>query len=753
MKNISQLLLIWLLLFVGQKAQGQSVTRKVHFTQTELKCSTITAVDGLTYSLLSYPGTENDYYNPGYPTLPIKYVTIPLPYTADDISLSVKCFNTTSNAISKRIYPIQEPEVTFIEYTKKGFTPCVRSIYESVAPYPSEQARIAEISCVGYGDRLVVVAVYPITYIPTENRYEFSEDIELTLTYSHSSKRAETLTRSTRTIDIGIPFYEYCVITSQNLKDAFTRLIVWKREKGLNAGVVCKEDILSNTYCNVGDTVSSINDEAGRIRQYLQYAYASGVTKYVLFGGNDQVLPIRYGTGWNNCWTDSTNNPIIPYDYKIPSDSYFSELNSNWNKDDDRYLGEFSDSLDYGAELYVGRILCTNSVEIQNYTDKLLRYEMNPGNGDFSYLKKALYTQDDDMQDGQEQNAIAAQLQIIFPTDTIFSETPSAYATNPTSPYGNDVIAKMNEHYGYVSWGGHGHPNVVTVKSKNNNKQPIYAITSVQGNIPHVIHESANGLDNLTNKDYPMFAYSTACTITPFDVFNEYTEYPNIGQSFTLGKDYGGPVLVGNTRYGRVSLSSSMQKKFNEGMMIDPMVGYAQNYAKLNYHSHYLRHSSNIIGCPNIRVWTDIPKLFSATLSYNSNNYVVTANNSITNAEIGVRDITQINEVIDNISFYPSQGPKTLANVENSLITLTGINCLPQIMPLTIQNTSLHGTHYAIVKDVTCGKNVRSGTQGVVTFEADSNYTFETTGSFILKEGVEIKQGAQLEVITSEINY
>ena len=433
-------------------------------------------------------------------------------------------------------------------------------------------------------------------------------------------------------------------------------------------------------------------------------------------------------------------------------------MNSNWNKDEDDYYGEPSDSLDYGSELYVGRILCTNLEEIRNYTDKLLRYEMNPGNGDFSYLKKALYTQDDQMQDGHEQDSIATQLQNIFPIDTIFSETPSCYAPNPTSPYGSDIIAKMNEHYGYVSWGGHGNPNSVTVKSDSCSKSPFYAITSVQGNIPYITHESANGLDNLTNKDYPMFAYSIACTITPFDIFNEYTVFPNMGQSFTLGKDYGGPVLVGNTRSGWITLSMRMQKMFNEGMMIDPMVGYAQNYAKLNYHTgdyhgHFLRHSSNIIGCPNIRIWTDIPKLFSASLSYNSNNYIVSANTSITNAGIGIRDITLTNEVVDSIGFNPSQGPTTLTNVSNCLITLTGTNCLPQIMPLTIQNTALHGTHYAIVKDIICGKDVRNGTQGDVTFEQDSDYTFEIRGTFELTKGVEIKLGAELEVIPSEINY
>lgn len=746
MKN-SYILLICLLLFVGQRTFGESVTRKLHFSQKELKCETITGDDGQLYNLLSYSGTENDNFNLGWPALPIKYLSIPLPFTADDISLSIRQSKTTSYAISKRIFPVQGPEATSLENIQKGFTPCDNLIYESVAPYPTELAKIAEISCVGHGDRIVVVAVSPIIYHPNENRYDFSEDVEITLTYKELSKRAENLARNTRTIDIGIPFYEYCVITSQNLKDSFTRLIAWKREKGLNAGVICKEDILNNTFI-VGDTVSSIYDDAGKIRQYLQYAYDSGVTKYVLFGGNDNVLPIRYGTGGNNIWTSNTTN-----DYKIPSDFYFSELNSNWNTDGDEYYGEYNDNLDYGAELFVGRLLCKNSEEIHNFTDKLLRYELNPGNGNFSYLKKALYTQSDQMQRDHEQENIAAQLQSIFPIDTIFSEQPSYNDSNPTSPYGNDVITKMNEHYGYVSWGGHGGSHNIVVKSDGINNNHWYAITSVQTNLPFLMSESANGLENLTNKDYPMFAYSISCSTTSFDDFENYSLLPNIGQSFTLGKDYGGPVLVGNTRYGWVGSSAAMQRKFNEGMMTEPMVGYAQNYAKMNYHNHFLRHSSNIIGCPNIRIWTDIPKLFSATLSYNSNNYVISANNSILDAEIGIRDITQTNEVINNVSFNPSQGPKTLSNVENRLVTLTGKNCLPQIMPLTIQNTTLHGSHYAVVKDVACGKDVRNENQGDVTFDVDSDYTFEIKGTFELTKGVEIRQGAQLNVIPSEINF
>lgn len=744
------IIIVFAFMLIGQKAFGESVTKTVHFSHSELIIDTIADRDSQVYCILSYPGTEKDYYNLGKPLLPAKFITIPIPYTADDITLSIKQYNISSYNIDKRIFPAQGQEKTSIEKAENGFIHCDKYIYESIAPYPSGHARIEEISCAGYGDRIVVIAVYPIIYWPSENRYEFAEDMELAVTYKHSSKRTQTLTYGSRTTDIGIPFYEYCVITSRNLKDAFTRLVSWKREKGLNAGVICKEDILNNPNI-VGDTVSAIYDDAGKIRQYLQYAYASGVTKYVLFGGNYQVLPIRYGTGSNNFWTDSE-----PDDYKIPSDFYFSELNSNWNKDNDIYYGESDDKLDYGSELYVGRILCTKPEEIRNYTDKLLRYEMNPGNGSFSYLKKALYTQSDQMQAGYEQDSIAAHLRCVFPIDTIMSENPSEYDEAPISPLGNEVIAEMNNRYGYVSWGGHGGPYTVTVKSRKYNHSPRYAISSVQASttqITYITQESANGLDNLTNKDYPMFAYSISCSITPFDIYNNYSELPNIGQSFTLGKDYGGPVLVGNTRYGWCGSSAGMQMKFNECLIVNPMVGYAQNYAKMNYHNHYLRHSSNIIGCPNIRVWTDVPRFFGATMCYDYNNCVISANNSITDAEIAVRDLTQSDEIIENYSFNPSQGPKTLINIENSLITLTGKNCLPQIMPLTIQNATLEGTHYAIVKDVSCGKNVRSGAQGSVTFDEGSDYTFETKGTFKLTKGVKIKKGARLKVVSSEINY
>ena len=750
-------------LFTEQKALGENVTQTVHFSYLELKCDTVTGEDGLMYNLLLYSGMVNE-GDLGYPTLPKKEISIPVPYSAENISLSAERRNITSQHIPYKISPAQMDIPTLLGNYERAFIPCDSVIYNSSLPFPSFCARIVSVPCIGKDKRSVRVELSPITYYPTSDLIEFAEEIDITVSYTISSNaRTGNNNRSYTANDIGIPFYEYCIITRDSLKHSFERLVAWRKQNGLNAGVVCLEDILNNPYI-VGDTVSNIYDNAGKLRQYLQYAYDSGTTKYVLFGGNAQILPIRYGTGDNNCWTHDENN-----DYKIPSDFYFCELNSNWNTDNDKYYGEPCDNLNYGGQLYVGRVLCTNSTEVENYTNKLLRYELCPGNGDTSYLTKVFFQQSDQMQNYGEAQSVAGALGGNFTTIKIVEETPAPYDSITVSPYGKDVIDSMRVNYGYVNLYGHGQPYAIAVKTNSryyngygwdHNCDSCCCITSTDEAkvyVQDIIHEDGNSLTCLDNKDYPMFAYSISCTITPFDLFHSISEIPNMGQSFTLGKDYGGPVLVGNTRYGFTLSSHYYHKKFNNYIINEP-VGKSLLFARASYCSssvnpHFLAHSSNLIGCPFIQLWTDIPNLFNASLSYNANSYVIDANNSIEDAFICIRDITQANEVTETISFNPSLGAKILPNVDNSLISLTGKNCLPQILPLTIQNDTLQGNHYAIVKDVVCGKDVRNGNQGNVIFDEGSDYTFETNGKFKLTKGVKIKQGAKFKVTPSEINY
>lgn len=66
--------------------------------------------------------------------------------------------------------------------------------------------------------------------------------------------------------------------------------MAWKKRKGISIDLVTIEDI-KNAY--TGDLISGINDDAGKLRQFLSDAYQNGC-EYVLLGGDINILPIRY---------------------------------------------------------------------------------------------------------------------------------------------------------------------------------------------------------------------------------------------------------------------------------------------------------------------------------------------------------------------------------------------------------------------------------------------------------------------------
>ena len=124
-----------------------------------------------------------------------------------------------------------------------------------------------------------------------------------------------------------LPYYEYVVITDASLASGFTDFVNWKKRKGINIGIVTTNDIYSNY---TGDNISnpSINDNPGKVRQYLKDAHTNGPTTWALIAGDyDNNVPIRntynlYGGLYG----------ITPE--LIPTDSYFSDLHINWSYND-----------------------------------------------------------------------------------------------------------------------------------------------------------------------------------------------------------------------------------------------------------------------------------------------------------------------------------------------------------------------------------------------------------------------------------
>ena len=382
-----------------------------------------------------------------------------------------------------------------------------------------------------------------------------------------------------------VPFYGYVVITTSKLAAAFVPLVNWKRMKGYYTGIVIIDSILADPAA-IGDpacTLHKLTDNAGKLRQYLKEAYYNHSTQYALLGGDSTQLPIRYGSGIDGSWFYEATN-----DAKIPSDLYFSEFNGNWNVDGDQYLGEpTDDSVDLNIELPVGRLLCSSAQDVKNWLNKTLLYEQNPGSGSNSYLVKSFMTEEDQLQQEYQAEYVAAYLPSSF-TNNIFHETAftkdtaimfgagarmrqnnRGLADSVYFPHGAAVISEMNNHYGLCSSFNHGGPTGYGVCSDSIALYGAQYARSVGGLDSYdalyhgtyngqstAIIESGNGLDNLTNANYPFVFYSMSCTTMPYDGFERPAPtVKNFAECFSITGTYGGPAYIGNTRYGWVDYS------------------------------------------------------------------------------------------------------------------------------------------------------------------------------------------------------
>ena len=750
-KKICVILLAALLhCLLPASAMAQRKDTTLIFTREQLSTRTVTGEDGNQYTRLEYQGLTPR-REACSPELPYRHITLPIPVNARNVTLRVSTGGASSLELREKVYPIQWPRITTIPSRPPGFAACSPSVYGSADGFPVETAYITDVSGSTDTEKRVGIAVCPLKYFPLQDKCDFYGEIQISVSYELAPTR-KLSPLAAETCPTELPLYEYCIITSRSLAQSFSRLKGWIRQKGMDAGIVCLEDILSDPAIE-GDTVSALYDDAGKIRQYLQYGYKYGGTRYVLFGGNDSIVPVRYGTSTFDNWDYDA------YEGKLPSDFYFAELNSNWNVDGDTLLGEWYSGIDYKAELSVGRILCTTAQEIVNYTDKLLLYEINPGRGDRSYLRKAFLSQADKMQELDEAHKVAKDITDIFPDTTIVSEFPSWNDDNPTAPTGNDIISEMNSHYGYASWFCHGFPAYIATKTEGNNASLTIqnALTSLDDfHYREIdIEEEGNGLDCLNNKDYPMIAYSIACNIASFDGFkqNRYGNFLTFARSFTTGKDYGGPALIGNTRVGYEDFTYVVQQSFNHYMRSYD-IGESLNKAKLYNSDDIGRHhhslTVNVVGCPDLNVWTALPERLNAIISYGQD---ATTINPITCPDSTYICVCPLDKSIKCYTLPGNfgNGAKTIPGAVNCAVTLKGRNCLPRFFPLVLQNTSVSGSNYIQTTDVKVGSDVRDGEQGNVTFESGSTTEIETTGTVTFTKNVTIEKGAQFVIKQSDI--
>ncbi|MCF8242871.1 MAG: hypothetical protein K9J16_15940 [Melioribacteraceae bacterium] len=645
-----KIILISLVLSFSNYAQ---VAYNFNIDANDLNSEIIGAEDGNSYVKLVFSDLSNS-MDLGKPSLPIKFVNLIVPNNKEVADVMIHTIGNELMYLEQKIYPSQHQIPTGINDSLYNFVEPDSLIYNSTNAWPSQ---IVEVVHDGYFDgnnHIVTLKIIPFQYYPALNKIEILTKINIVLSFNRNNheitlpswrsvKTQKIIDKALESIvgnkqDIKqyqikpkshnfyhnnsellnrpdpVKFYEYVIITSNSLKPYFDDFVAWKKRKGIDIGVVTTSTIYENY---TGDYLSNIFDNAGKIRQYLRDLREVAGT-WILFAGDYSILPIRYGCGWNlEDWTW-----IAPDDHKIPTDNYFADWNGNWNVDGDEFFGQPSDdSPDYWPEFFVGRLLCTNGSEVTNWAEKQLKYEQNPGNGDYTYLTRSFMMESDEMQHYDYAENVAANLPMF--NHTIWRELPSYDAPDPYFPMGYEVINELNStKYGLISWFGHGTPITVVASSDSVNTYPWNCVipTNASGN---------NGsLDNLTNYNYPGIIYSISCINAPFDDYNPHNwgwaDGYNLAEAYTVQSDAGGIAFLGNSRYGWIPFSYNLYQEFADQLNVgNTNLGVAELLSKANYISNYLEYSHNLIGDPEVSIWTETPDNFSSVSITDLGNRVI----------------------------------------------------------------------------------------------------------------------------------
>lgn len=496
-------------------------------------------------------------------------------------------------------------------------------IYFSDEAYPQEPYKIVSSGFLE-GNHILSLALYPVEYFPKSQNLVLHKNFKLTIVLKDALSRKyyfntdleeknrltaaflgdllynpEELPQYPRTPEYKTAASEqpvYLIITSEELRNSFFPLIEWKTQKGLRAKIATTDSIMNSC---------SGRNLQEKIRNFLIQSYLDGLL-WVLLGGDGDIIPFRYAYHANT-------SSLIPITDQQICDLYYADLDGDWDKDEDGVSGEpTDDSPDLYPELFVGRAPVKTPEEADIFVQKIINYEKNPGAGDYSFLKKALWISSDQMRDWETvgQHTLVSQNidQSFYQDLQSLVESPSGSAENPTDPTGSKCIDVLNQGWGIIGIFAHGKSNGFVASSNLINQWPKSCVYS-DSNI-----DDGNGhLNNLNNGNKLGIIYSISCDQTALDVETEpdLGTPPCMGKNFLISKDKGTVAFLGYSRWGWVSTSYKLASEFMKNLFkpeYEYHIGVAEAYSKTAYSVYRdLNYGHNLLGDPEIQIWTDIP--------------------------------------------------------------------------------------------------------------------------------------------------
>ncbi len=320
--------------------------------------------------------------HPGNPSLPELSYSLLVPPTAEVTGIEVISYQIKDIPGSFNIFPAQ-PALPLSEIPGAAFVGPNPAVYSSNAPYPGKLASFVPTGCMS-GYRIAGVFVYPVQYIPAEQKLRFYTELTVKLTYEEGRHERVVLSKSQVEVfgedvqrlvlnpeDV-IPWRpstramprdscDYLIITDPAFVTDLEPLAYWRTKKGYYTKIVGTDSIYPR-YPG--------RDNAEKVRNCVRDYWQTKGIKWVLLAGDIAEVPLR------TCY--ATVGGTSEY---IPCDLYFADMQWSYDGNRNNIFGEFpfnGDTVDLYQDVYLGRASIDAVSQATVFVGKVSTYEKAP---------------------------------------------------------------------------------------------------------------------------------------------------------------------------------------------------------------------------------------------------------------------------------------------------------------------------------------------------------------------------------------
>ena len=389
----------------------------------------------------------------GKPMLPYQTKTFTLPLGTEIVNVNVQPGAIQNMQVSQKIVPA--PTAVATNMKAAGVVQQESAVYTSNNAYPGSWGDY-HIGVGRDGDSRVLfltVQLYPAQYTPMEDRLTFTEELQVDISYTPPAEPVSTADA-----------HELVIIAPGEFTDALQPLVQHKEDHGISTQLVTLNDIYRGTYFSVQG-----EDNAEQVKYFIKESLDDWGIKYVMLvgGRNGGLTEEKWWTPVQYAHLDDNSN----WEASYLSDLYFADVYkyddgdvvfADWDSNENGIRGEWTsftkDQLDCYPDVYVGRLACRNSYEVEKMVEKIITYETTTAGSD--WFKKFVGVAGDTFP-AENDPYIDGELTVTksagfveaagFDITTVF--TSDGTLTGP-----QDVITAISEGCGLLSFEGHGNP-------------------------------------------------------------------------------------------------------------------------------------------------------------------------------------------------------------------------------------------------------------------------------------------------------